>query len=296
MTNRFLVLSLAVFLLASNAAYAAISVAPTTDGTMLASTLAGGGVTISNVSLSGGATSAGTFLDGTSAGIGIESGIILTSGDAALAIAPNNEDGATGSWGISGDSDLNGLVPQSNTYDACVLEFDFTSIGTAVYFNYVFASEEYNEYTNSNFNDVFGFFLDGVNIAKLPDGVTNVSINTVNGGNPYGTAATNPQWFNNNDLQDGGPYFALQYDGFTDKFLATGKGLTVGETYHLKLAIADTSDSVLDSAVFLEAGTFSNELPEDPGIGEGTGVVPEPTTLIIWSVLGAIGLVWSRRR
>ena len=78
-----------------------------------------------------------------------------------------------------GDTDLNGLTT-SPTFDACTLEFDFSCPSASqISFQYVFTSEEYNEYVNSQFNDVFGFFLNGVNIATLPGGMS-VAINNVN--------------------------------------------------------------------------------------------------------------------
>ena len=102
------------------------------------------------------------------------------------------------------DLDLN-TISGFTTYDAAVLEFDFVPSGSAVTFQYVFASEEYSEYANAGFNDVFGFFVNGVNRAVLPDGVTALSINTVNGGNPIGTNPQNPQFFINNECQPGCP-------------------------------------------------------------------------------------------
>lgn len=129
----------------------------------------------------------------------------------------------------------------------------------------MFASEECIEFTNSTVNDVFGFFVDGVNIALVQGTSTPVSINTVNCGYSSGGAlpGSNPgncDKFNNNDLQNGGPLFAIEYDGFTDVFVASALNLGAG-THHIKLAIADAGDSVYDSAVFLKAGSFSGDDP-----------------------------------
>ena len=173
-----------------------------------------------------------------------------------------------------------------NTFDASTLQFDFTSATGDLFFNYVFASEEYNEYANSSFNDVFGFFLDGVNIALLPGTTTPVSINNINGGNPLGTNAQNPQFFNNNDPSDGGPFFNLQYDGFTKVFTASAKGLSA-RNHTIKLAIADAIDSSLDSAVFIQGGTFSS-VP--------TTSVPEPTTMLGILAFGIFGATSSLKR
>ncbi|MCH8850349.1 MAG: choice-of-anchor L domain-containing protein, partial [Chloroflexi bacterium] len=116
------------------------------------------------------------------------------------------------------DAFLDSLVA-GDTLDACILEFDFEcpagSAGSNVAFRYNFSSEEYNEYSNTSFNDVFGFFLNGTNIALLPDGITVVSINNVNGGNPFSVGAVNPAFFINNDLNDGGPFVDIEADGLT---------------------------------------------------------------------------------
>ncbi len=53
-----------------------------------------------------------------------------------------------------------------------------------LFFEFVFSSEEYNEFVNSGFNDVFAFFVDGENIGFVPGTFDPVSIDTVNGGNP----------------------------------------------------------------------------------------------------------------
>ena len=53
--------------------------------------------------------------------------------------------------------------------------------------------------------------------------------------------------------------------GFTTPLKAVYNGLECGETYHIKLAIADASDASYNSAVFLEAGSFvSPSVTVDP--------------------------------
>jgi hypothetical protein len=237
-----------------------IVVTPSGDATMLANTLLGPGITlVGTPTLTGGNlgnanSSAGTFTNGLTTGIGIASGVLLTSGQANLVTNSNASDSHTGDFGGGGDATLNTLVG-GGTLDATVLTFDFTTNTGDLFFQFAFGSEEYNEYTNSTYNDVFGFFVDGTNIALLPSTTTPISINNVNGGNPYGSGASNPGYFNNNDPSNGGPFHAFSYDGFTDVFTVSALGLSVG-VHTIKLAIADRSDRALDSGVFIKAGSF----------------------------------------
>ncbi|MDJ0531102.1 MAG: choice-of-anchor L domain-containing protein [Xenococcaceae cyanobacterium MO_207.B15] len=266
----------------------ALTITPTSDGNTLFNTITGSGITIdpSSINFIGADGSSGTFTDGLSSGIGIESGIILTTGQASSAVGPNVLDNTATINGTSGDSDLDALIPQS-TFDAVVLEFDFESAGGDIFFDYVFASEEYNEFANSGFNDVFAFFLDGQNIALIPGTNIPVSINNVNGGNPLGTNASNSQFYNNNDLSDGGPFFNIEYDGFTDVFTAQFLGLAPG-SHTLKLAIADGGDSDLDSAVFIASGSLT-DVDDDVK-------VPEPASIFGLLTMGTLSATALKRK
>jgi hypothetical protein len=222
--------------------------------------LLGPGIEIANVSYTGVNESAGTFSGGTDI-IGFDGGVVLSSGYISYLVGPNSADNKTTVLGLPGDTDLDGLAG-SMTWDAVVLEFDFKPAGRTLTFDYVFGSEEYNEYANSSFNDVFGFFLNEINIEKtnialLPDGVTPVSINNVNGGNPYGTDPQNPFYYRNNDLQDGGGAIDTELDGLTT-VLSVNADVIPGEWYRIKIGIADTGDPVMDSAVFIKAGSFTS--------------------------------------
>ena len=250
---------------------ASSSFALTTDDTLtaeqLANTMLGTGVTITNATYTGADVASGAFSGGTDA-IGFESGIILSSGNIANVIGPNTQDGITTVNGTPGDGNLTILIPGYTTNDAAVLEFDFSvdpvSGGSlepvTVSFQYVFASDEYNEFVNTDFNDVFGFFVDGNNIALIPGTTDPVSINNVNSGNPYDPASTFPTaaYYINNDLQDGGGSINTEMDGLT-VVLSAQISVLPGETHHMKLAVADAGDSSLDSNVFIKAGSFTIE-------------------------------------
>ncbi len=227
------------------------------DPQLLVNKLLGENIEVSNFKFQGTDVSAGFFSGGMDA-IGFDSGIVLSSGDIAKATGTNSSDSITQVNYQFGDSQLNSLIPGYTTYDATVLEFEFVPTADIITFQYVFSSDEYNEWVNSSFNDVFGFFLDGENIAKLPGSDVAVAINTVNNGNPFGQNVSNPQYYLNNDLSDGGGSFPTEMDGLTI-VLSVQANVTPGQLHHIKLAIADAGDMILDSNVFIKAQSFKSK-------------------------------------
>lgn len=269
--------------------------------------LLGANVTVSNITYNGtlanannaAVTSVG-HLTNPANQIGITDGFIMGTGDVQLATQINNSTGAslgnTNPQNSGNDPDLQSLV-SGTQYDKCIVEFDFVPMGDTIQFNYVFASEEYPEYVCSGFNDVFGFFVDGpnpgggtynsFNVARVPSSLnplaftnTPVAINTINPGvaGANGTASTcsniDPNWASYNVYYvanpNNGPY---QYDGRTVPLPAV-LPVICGETYHIKLAIADLGDAAFDSGVIIEAGSFTSN-----GVSAAGAVAPGDVVL-----------------
>jgi hypothetical protein len=216
-------------------------------------------VGISNVKFVGPKTAAGTFTGGAGI-IGFDSGVLLSCGNIADVVGPNSSDSITTDNNLPGDADLDKLIPGYKSYDATILEFGFIPTTDAIMFRYVFGSDEYNEWVNSPFNDVFGFFVNQVNYARVAGDP--VSINSINGGNPLGTNASHPSFYVNNwdEKNNKGGTLDTEMDGLTVELIFTAP-VKRGAKNWLKLAIADAGDHVLDSNVFLRGGSLISAVP-----------------------------------
>ena len=223
---------------------------------------------ISNVQFQGHSRQFGCFSQGDSS-IQLSKGFLLSTGDVADAMGPNVETNTSTSIGNAGDNDLQ-QVQDSNLKDAAVIEFDVVATCDVLALEYVFASEEYCEYVGSKFTDVFGIFISGPgingpfnggaeNIATVPNSSEAVSINSINydiNGEYY---VSNVPFFS---ALSGGCTFGelfqaanavdlVEYDGFTTPLLASATTIP-GQTYHIKIAIADAGDGIFDSALFFK--------------------------------------------
>nr|BFF40614.1 hypothetical protein BACY1_24190 [Tenacibaculum mesophilum] len=162
---------------------------------------------------------------------------------------------------------------------------------TGVLLEYQFGSEEYPDFVGSPYNDVFGFFVTdplgldstipdmapGANLAQVPGTTNPVAINNINAGfrGYYGGGANYPGitpdlsqgalYINNGHVLDndadpnnagplnnnpGATPIGVEFNGITRK-LTANINLTPGITYHMKIAIADVTDSSFDSGVFI---------------------------------------------
>ncbi len=213
--------------------------------------LISGSVRVKNISYKGSSKAVGHFSVEENSEIFPE-GIILTTGFASNAPGPNKNIGKSGENYMRGDPDLQKLT-SAPTYDAAILEFDFIPNSAVLRFEYIFGSEEYPEFVDSDFNDVFAFlisgknpqggFYDNFNIAQIPQTELPVTINNIN-------HKRNSEFYIDN--ADGE---ILEYDGFTQTLSARAV-LVPNETYHIKIGIADVTDGFLDSFVMLKAKSF----------------------------------------
>lgn len=276
---RFLIL--AVITLNSLMISAQIVITPNATANVLVSRLVGAGIIYTNPTLTCPSNASGKFNNGLASSVLIDSGVVLTTGRAQtsgtaigvngvganLASVNNNTNG--------GDANLATAAGTSsaNIHDLCKLEFDFIPTGDTIQFNYRFGSEEYPVYNCSQYNDIFAFFLSGpgyatpTNVALVPGTTIPVTINSINNGTV--SAAGGGVLANCTSLGTGSPFTSLYvnnsgsttitYNGLTSLLIAKA-AVTPCSTYHMKFAIADVTDHVYDSGVFLQAGSFVSDI------------------------------------
>ena len=257
--------------------------------------LLGGGVVAFNHAYQGDAAQIGWF-NAINTNLGIDSGIVMCTGDIYALDPINNGLGFTPPIPSVTDPDLLNVAQSvpvmigqsftvSSVNDIAVLEFDFIPTSDSLNFKYAFGSQEYFTYENTQYNDVFGFFLSGpgitgpyyapplvltvpptpnpfgsINLAVVPNTVPPlpITISSINSVTPI-----NQQYFVDNSYITSNPFADLDTiadaDGFTTVLTASAL-VQCGETYHIRLAIADGTDGGLSSYVWLEAGSFSSPL------------------------------------
>lgn len=231
----------------------------------------------------------------------MQEGIILSTGSALQAVGPNNfiqtekrtDPFAERNWG--GDPDLietlnNNSLNSDNILNATVLEFDFVSLKySEISFEYMFLSEEYRT-SNCKYSDAFAFLIKKKNttdpyqnIAVIPGTTTPVSTLTINAAE---NCPKNVSYFGSFNEEE----TPTNFNGQT-KTLTAKANVEVGQTYHIKLVIADHGDDtgLFDSAVFLKGGSFvgSKDLGQNHLITDGTALCENTIITLDASTPGA---------
>jgi len=302
--NKYISFSIALFFTTflSNAQIQVDCAAPNNTATELVNILVNG-VPFSNATMSGFDCGAGYF-NGANTNLDLNAGVAMCTGGIDMLVP-----GGIGAAAATG-SDID-LVTQlelvnsaaTNVNNVIILEFDFEPNSDQIAFQYVFASEEYPGYTCSDYNDIFGFFVSGpgingpfsnnaINIALIPDPNspgsytdTPVMINSINSGvaslgDSGPCDAMDPNWqdysvfFTDNAAEE-----TVNMPGFTVPLTATAN-VTPCETYHIKLALANVSDDILQSAVFLLENSFSSTSPSADFQSEFSPWSGNDTTLV----------------
>ena len=258
--------------------------------------LIGSNVTLSNPNLNYGnrLTQIATFSGGTAANLGMNTGVFFGTGLNSELLTLNTAVRRDGNptnqvaGGVASDPDLVQLVPNAinNT-----LSYSFTITtgpkATTLNIKYQFGSEEYPNFVGSQFNDAFGFFVSGGNLAttqnigRLPNGnttsINNVNIGIpgsdsptpvitfdssqsslyVNNGHPITTTGTAPNvkltQYNTTNYNNPVPVrpIGVQFNGITRLLTYTLGGLLPNTAYTFKIVIADAGDTQYDSGLFI---------------------------------------------
>jgi len=254
-------------LLFCNRGFGQLTITPAQSANNLAQSLAGPGITILNPSLTC-ATQANGRFTAVASNLGIDTGILLTTGQAIF--VAGSEPGLTSTNNnTNGDPALQPLSGASTTRDACMLQFDLVPKGDTIKFDYVFGSEEYINSICGPYNDAFAFFISGPgiagvqNMAQVPGTNIPVAVNSINTGVPgiygnivnctsMGPGSPFTSYYNNN--QNG---TTVAYRGLTTVLVAA-HAVNPCDTYHLKLTIADALNGLYDSGVFIKAGSLQS--------------------------------------
>jgi PKD repeat protein len=221
-----------------------------------------GNIDVSNISYTGNMLSIGYFSDDELSS-GLDCGVVISTGKVDDISNPASFFAST-NHSLPGDSALSAYIG-GNTRDAIIIEFDM-SMQDSIFLcsEYVFASEEYPEYVNSNYNDMFGFFISGpnpnggvydnLNIALIPGTNQAVSINNVNNGHYNNGPCMNCNYYINNAANQ---HFVM--DGMT-QVLPASIQIIPDSIYRVRLAVSDVQDGIYDSSVLLRVFSFSQPL------------------------------------
>lgn len=250
-----------------------LSIAQTTDASLVAETIFGPGVTVVSSTLTGSAGQTGIYSNGLTTSPGVvpsDSGVIFSTGNVADftnstgTTDTNTQAGTTTIHNGAGDADLT-ATSGVQTFDAVVFEAVFIPDNDFLTMQFVFSSEEYLEYVNGGYNDIIAVMVNGTLVELTPTGDT-VSIDTVN------TTANSNLYVDNPAASDP---FNTEMDGFTIT-MAFKAPVNIGVENTIKIGVADGGDAEFDSNFLIAANSlqtvaiaFADEielLPNTPGI------------------------------
>ena len=215
----------------------------------MANAIFGPGITVTGASYTGSTVSSGIYSGATATIPGIspsDTGVILSTGNVAdftnssgttnTNTVANRSTNTTGS--VDGDAQLNAVAGMA-TFDGAILQASFIPDGDYLTMQFVFSSEEYPEYINSNVNDSFGVWVNGTFVPVSITIAGNVAIDEIN-------AAKNRNFYHDNTADQ----FNTEMDGFTYT-LSLKAPVNIGQVNTIKIGIADGGDAIFDSNLLI---------------------------------------------
>ncbi|MEO0485484.1 MAG: Hint domain-containing protein [Pseudomonadota bacterium] len=225
----------------------------------MASTIFGGGVTVTGASYSGDPLSSAIYVDDQSSAADVlpsQTGVILSTG---YAESFTNSGGPANRlpWttadtdGENFNADFNAVAGRL-TFDASYLDVSFTTSENVMTMQFVFASDEYPEFTNSIYNDVVAVWING-SYVPLSVGDGNTSVTNVNASNTENLYVDNV-----------GSQYNTEMDGFTVTMSLTIPVLpstpSSPQVNTIRIGIADASDNRWDSNLLIGADAVQTVL------------------------------------
>jgi len=201
-------------------------------------------------------------------------GIILSTGYARNAGNQYISNPLSDDIGSQSDSDLTAAInPSQPLTNATYIEFDFVPFVEELTFNFLFASEEYTSTFPCQYSDGFALLLKRqgdtsyTNLAVLPNNAGPVSVTNIIPKPPYSCGPKNAQYFGSHNTQN----IETNFNGRVVPLKAHAV-VTPGVSYHFKMVLADAGDSMYDSAVFIDAGSFNIgvKIQDEGGVDMGS--------------------------
>lgn len=147
------------------------------------------------------------------------------------------------------------IKDEGRSFDEVTLEFDAISDSNFISFQYIYASEEFDQ--DFMFNDRMEIQVNGKNIALLPD--TGEEVSYVN--------LVNTQYHYDNQFGE-----QLAFLGYTT-LLSCQANVEPGKVNHFKIIVQDWGDPIFDTAIFIKAHSITNK--EAPKFEVNPEVNPE---------------------
>lgn len=195
-----------------------------------------GDITVRSVEYIGSPVAVGTFEEGP---LGMSHGIVMSTGPVEELSFRTPKTDPSYTVNQPGHSLCQQLTGTPNNYDAALLKivFDLGANADGIVIDHIVGTEEYPEYVGTEYNDGFGIFLNGQNIALSVDDIPV----TVNEYFAPGAPTEILEW----------PHNEMNLNAGTPRF-ATRAPLASGSTNNeLLILICDAEDEALDTGAFI---------------------------------------------